>query len=70
MAKERIRDINPEIKVRTYETFFMPDTENLFDFSEYDYVVDAIDTVTVKLFNYESEGSRCTDYFAWVPGIS
>lgn len=49
VAKERIRDINPEIKVRTYETFFMPDTENLFDFSEYDYVVDAIDTVTAKL---------------------
>lgn len=49
VAKERIRDINPEIKVRTYEIFFMPDTENLFDFSEYDYVVDAIDTVTAKL---------------------
>lgn len=49
VAKERIGDINPEIRVRTFEKFFMPDTESLFDFSEYDYVVDAVDTVTAKL---------------------
>lgn len=48
-AKERILDINPDCKVNVYKTFFMPDTASLFDFSEYDYVVDAIDTVTGKI---------------------
>ena len=46
---ERIRDINPECAVRTYKTFYMPDTQDQFDFSVYDYVVDAIDTVKGKL---------------------
>ncbi len=49
VAEERIKDINPECNVRTYKTFFLPETEDDFDFSEYDYVVDAIDTVTGKL---------------------
>lgn len=48
-ARERILDINPDCRVRTYQTFFLPETEGLFDFSVYDYVVDAIDTVTGKL---------------------
>lgn len=48
VAEERILDINPDCVVRTYKTFFMPDTKDQFDFSEYDYVVDAIDTVTGK----------------------
>ena len=48
-AKERILDINPDAVVNTYKTFFMPDTADAFDFSVYDYVVDAIDTVTGKL---------------------
>lgn len=48
VAKERVLDINPDCVVRTYKTFFMPDTKDQFDFSEYDYVVDAIDTVTGK----------------------
>ena len=46
VAEERVHDINPECEVRTYKTFFMPDTKDMFDFSLYDYVVDAIDTVT------------------------
>lgn len=46
---ERIRDINPDCNVTAVECFFMPDTSEQFDFSEYDYVVDAIDTVTGKL---------------------
>ena len=46
---ERVRDINPDCAVRTWKTFFMPDTEDQFDFTRYDYVVDAIDTVTGKL---------------------
>ena len=49
VAEERIHDINPDCKVRTYKTFYLPETQDQFDFSEYDYVVDAIDTVTGKL---------------------
>lgn len=48
VAKERVLDINPDCVVRVYKTFFMPDTKEQFDFSQYDYVVDAIDTVTGK----------------------
>ena len=48
-AKLRIQDIDPTIEVRTYETFYLPETANQFDFSQYDYVIDAIDTVTGKL---------------------
>lgn len=48
-AKARISDINPNCKVNTYNTFFMPDTSSQFDFSLYDYVIDAIDTVTGKI---------------------
>lgn len=49
VARERILDINPEVAVNAYKTFFLPDTADMFDFSQYDYVVDAIDTVTGKL---------------------
>ncbi|MBR2176577.1 MAG: tRNA threonylcarbamoyladenosine dehydratase [Clostridia bacterium] len=48
-AEERIHDINPNCIVRTYKTFYMPDTKDQFDFTEFDYIVDAIDTVTGKL---------------------
>lgn len=53
-AKERILDINPDAVVNTYKTFFMPDTADAFDFSAYDYVVDAIDTVTGKIMLVEA----------------
>lgn len=46
---ERIRDINPECRVVAEECFFLPDTADRFDFSEYDYVIDAIDNVTGKI---------------------
>ena len=49
VTAERVRDINPDCAVRVHKTFFMPDTEDQFDFTEYDYVVDAIDTVKGKL---------------------
>ncbi len=49
VAKERILDINPDAKVNVYKTFYMPDTRERFDFSQYDYIVDAIDTVTGKI---------------------
>lgn len=48
-ARERIAQINPDAVVNTYRTFFLPETADQFDFSKYDYVVDAIDTVTGKL---------------------
>jgi len=48
-AELRVRDIAPDCKVRTFPTFFMPETADEFDFTQYDYVVDAIDTVTGKI---------------------
>ena len=48
-AKTRVLDINPQITVTVHKTFYGPDTAEQFDFSEYDYIVDAIDTVTAKL---------------------
>lgn len=49
VAKDRVLDINPEATVNIYKTFYLPETAEQFDFSQYDYVVDAIDTVTGKL---------------------
>ena len=49
VAAERIADIDPGIKVNAYKVFYGPDTACEFDFSQYDYVVDAIDTVTGKI---------------------
>lgn len=48
-AAQRIRDIAPDCTVRTYRTFYTPETAAQFDFAQYDYVVDAIDTVTGKI---------------------
>ena len=48
-AAERIREINPDCQVVTHKTFFMPETQAEFNFTQYDYVVDAIDTVKGKL---------------------
>ena len=49
VAEERAKDINPEVNVKTYKTFFTPETSKEFDFTKYDYIVDAIDTVVGKL---------------------
>ena len=49
VMKERILDINPAAKVQTFQCFYLPETQNQFDFSQYDYVVDAVDTVTAKI---------------------
>lgn len=49
VAAERIAEINPDARVRVYKTFFMPEMADEFDFSAFDYVVDAIDTVTGKI---------------------
>jgi len=49
VAKERIADIDPDIKVTLSDTFFLPENAHEFDFSAFDYIVDAIDTVSAKL---------------------
>lgn len=49
VAAARIADINPACTVRTYRTFYTPETADMFDFSQYDYIIDAIDTVTGKI---------------------
>lgn len=46
---ERIRDIDPDIKVKGWHTFYLPDTADDFDFFQYDYIIDAVDNVTAKL---------------------
>ena len=48
-AAARVKDINPEICVRTHNVFYLPETATDFDFSQYDYIVDAIDTVSGKI---------------------
>lgn len=47
--RDRIKDINPEIKVSVINEFFTSETVESFDFTEYDYIVDAIDTVSTKI---------------------
>ena len=49
VAAKRIADINPNADIHAYKTFYSPETADQFDFSQYDYIVDAIDTVTGKL---------------------
>ena len=49
VMRERILDINPDAAVHTHNCFFLPETKDEFDFSEYSYVVDAVDTVTAKI---------------------
>ncbi|WP_296010126.1 tRNA threonylcarbamoyladenosine dehydratase [uncultured Adlercreutzia sp.] len=49
VAAERVASINPACTVRTHECFFLPETADRFDFSAYDYVIDAVDTVAAKM---------------------
>ena len=49
VMKERMLDINPSVNVNTYERFFLPENADDFPFEEYDYVIDAVDTVTAKI---------------------
>lgn len=53
VMRERILDINPEARVTAKQCFFLPETADEFDFCGYDYVVDAVDTVTAKLLIIE-----------------
>ncbi len=54
VAAERMKTINPNIKVYPKKCFYLPETAGEFDFTEYDYVVDAIDTVTGKMMLIEA----------------
>ena len=49
VMRERILDINPDAQVRDHKCFFLPENADEFPFEEYDYVVDAVDTVTAKI---------------------
>lgn len=60
VAEERIRDINPDCKVTTYKTFYLPEMQDQFDFTQYDYIVDAIDTVKGKLALVEQANAAGT----------
>lgn len=48
-AEERMKEINPEVTIHKHCLFYLPETADHFDFTQYDYIVDAIDTVTGKL---------------------
>ena len=60
VAEERVHDINPDCIVTAHKTFFLPDTRDQFDFTLYDYVIDAIDTVSGKLALVEAAGAAGT----------
>ena len=49
VMKERMLSINPDVSVRIRDCFFLPENADTFDFGEFDYIVDAVDTVTAKL---------------------
>lgn len=49
VMSERMKDINPEVDIRIHKCFFLPENADEFPFNEYDYVIDAVDTVTAKL---------------------
>ena len=53
VARQRVSDINPDCRVQVHKTFYLPETAGQFDFSQYSYVVDAIDTVSGKLMLVE-----------------
>ncbi|MGI5989113.1 MAG: tRNA threonylcarbamoyladenosine dehydratase [Lachnospiraceae bacterium] len=58
VAAERIHDIDPQIRVNTYKCFYLPEKRGNFDFTQWDYIVDAVDTVTAKI-DIIAEAARC-----------
>lgn len=69
-AARRIRSINPDCEVKTYQIFYLPETKDQFDFSEYDYVVDAVDTVKAKITLIEAaKEAGLRSSARWAPGI-
>lgn len=49
VMQEHLLEINPQVQIYAHECFFLPETQEQFDFTKYDYVIDAVDTVTAKL---------------------
>lgn len=49
VMKEHLLEVNPEVKIHVYDCFFLPETKDQFDFYDFDYVIDAVDTVTAKI---------------------
>ena len=63
VMRDRILEINPEADVRIHKCFFLPENADDFPFGEYDYIVDAVDTVTAKnRACHESEGKGYPDH--------
>lgn len=60
VMKKRALSIYPDIKMDTYQCFYLPETANMFDFTKYDYVVDAIDNVTAKISLIEQAAAAGT----------
>ena len=60
VASRRVKDINPDCKVKIYNTFYLPETAGDFDFKEYDYIIDAVDTITAKLALIENANKTGT----------
>lgn len=58
VAKERCLDINPNIKINTHQIFYLPENAEQFDLSNYDYIVDAIDTISAKISLVEN-ANKC-----------
>ena len=58
VMKARALDINPDVKINIHKCFYLPETAAQFDFKQYDYVVDAIDTISGKIALVE-EANRC-----------
>lgn len=60
VMRERLLEINPAVSVEVYDCFFLPETQEQFDFKQYDYVIDAVDTVTAKIALVEACGNAHT----------
>ncbi len=58
IAEKRAKSINPSVKINKYDLFFLPENANSIDFSQFDYVVDCLDTVTAKILLAE----KCNNY--------
>ena len=57
VMKERMLEIDPDVRIRTYKAFVLPENSGEFPFADYDYVIDAVDTVTAKWRSIRMSGS-------------
>ena len=71
VMKDRILEINPDADVRIHKCFFLPENADEFPFEEYDYIVDAVDTVTAKItLVMKAQEKMCRLSAAWVQGTN